>query len=48
MNDWEETQKRARVVSGFEGSKTRYKKYTGGVSVPPLNTSSMRLRPNDH
>ena len=48
MKEWEDSQKRARIVSGFEGPKTRYKKYTGGVNVPPLNTGSMRLRPNDH
>ena len=48
LNEWEDAQKRARVVSGFEGSNTRYARYTGGVNVPPLDPYERRDRSKDH
>jgi Ca2+-binding EF-hand superfamily protein len=48
MNAWEETQTRARVTAGLEGTRTRLRKYTGGVKVPRLNLSSTRDRDEDH
>ena len=48
LNAWEEVQKRARITSGLEGVSTRYKRYTGGVNVPPIDTYSIRNNSEDH